>query len=147
LADALISAGQYDEAVDYCQRLPADTGFKDVFLGRARLGQGRAAEAVSLVADHQTSPNPLMRGFVGYVYARSGRGQEAEKMAAASEYANEQALIFAGLGDRDRALEALNRMAAVGPQRIGQFLSYPELAILRDDPRLKTFRRQIGLPE
>jgi TolB-like protein/DNA-binding winged helix-turn-helix (wHTH) protein len=147
LADALISAGQYDEAVDYCQRLPADAGFKNVFLGRARLGQGRAAEAVRLVADHQTSPNPLMRGFVGHVYARSGRGQEAEKMAAASEYANEQALIFAGLGDRDRALEALNRMAAVGPQRIGQFLSYPELAILRDDPRLKAFRRKIGLPE
>ena len=88
-----------------------------------------------------------MRGFVGYVYARFGRRQEAEKMAAASEYANEQALIFARLGDRDRALEALKRMAAVGPERIGQFLSYPELAILRDDARLKAFRRQIGLPE
>ena len=147
LAEALISAGRYDDAADYCQRLSADTGFRDVFFGRALLGQERAAEAVGLVANHQSSPNPLMRGFVGYIYARSGRNEEAEKMAAASEYPNEQALIFAGLRDKDRALEALIRMASVGPQRIGQFLSYPELAILRDDPRLKAFRRKIGLPQ
>jgi hypothetical protein len=42
---------------------------------------------------------------------------EAERMAAASEYANEQALIFAGLGDKERIVAALDRMAALGAQR------------------------------
>jgi len=67
-------------------------------------------------------------------------------MAAASRFANEQALIFAGLGDKDRTFEALNRMAALGPQRVGLYLDYPELAILRNDPRLRDFRLRIGLP-
>ena len=67
-------------------------------------------------------------------------------MAKASTYANEQVLIFAGLGDKDRTLEALNRMAALGPQRVGLYLAYPELALLRGDPRLKVFRMKVGLP-
>ena len=56
-------------------------------------------------------------------------------------------LIYAGLGDKDRAFDALERMAAEGPGRIGQYLTYPELASLRGDPRLKTLRRSVGLPQ
>ena len=68
-------------------------------------------------------------------------------MAAASAYANEKALIFAGLGDKERTFEALDGMAFVGPQRIGIYLNLPELAFLRGDPRLKTFRKKVGLPD
>jgi hypothetical protein len=68
-------------------------------------------------------------------------------MAAASTYANEQALIFAGLGDKDRTFEALERMGSRGPQRVGRFLTYPEFAFLRGDPRLATLRKKVGLPE
>jgi hypothetical protein len=42
-------------------------------------------------------------------------------MAAASRYPNEQALIFAGLGDKDHTFEALDRMAARGSYRIGLY--------------------------
>ena len=45
-------------------------------------------------------------------------------------------MIFAGLGDKDRTLEALGRMAVVGPVRMGSILSLQELALLRGDPRL-----------
>ena len=68
-------------------------------------------------------------------------------MADASDYANEKALIFAGLGDKERTLEALDGMAFVGPQRIGIYLHLPELALLRGDPRLKAFRKKVGLPD
>ena len=68
-------------------------------------------------------------------------------MAAASKRPDEQVLIFAGLGDKDRTLEALDQMAALGPQRVGIYLSFPELALLRGDPRLKTVRKKAGLPE
>jgi hypothetical protein len=67
------------------------------------------------------STHPQTRGFLGYAYARSGRRKEAWKMAAASRYPNEQALIFAGLGDKDHTFEALDRMAARGSYRIGLY--------------------------
>jgi hypothetical protein len=56
-------------------------------------------------------------------------------------------VIFAGLGDKKRTLEALERMAVVGPVRMGSILSNPELALLRGDPRLKALREKVGLPE
>lgn len=147
LPDVLISAGRYEEAADYCRKLPANHPLKNSYLARAQLGRGNVAEAIQLAADGWNSSNPLIRGFTGYIYARSGRRDEAEKLVAASNYANEQALIFAGLGDMERTLGALDRMASLGAQRVGVFLNYPELALLRDDPRLKVFRKRVGLPE
>jgi hypothetical protein len=60
---------------------------------------------------------------------------------------NAQALIFAGLGDKERSFAALERMARLGAQRVGIYLNSPEFAMLHDDPRLQILRRQIGLPE
>jgi hypothetical protein len=85
--------------------------------------------------------------LLGYAYARSGQRDEAEKIAAASAYPNEKALIFAGLGDKERTFEALDQMAIVGPQRIGQYLNFPELALLQGDPRLQAFRKKVGLQD
>ena len=142
LAFALISAGRYDEAVEHCQKMAAEDGFKNQFLGRARLGQGRIEEAIHLLA------GDVNQGFVGWAYARSGRRDEAEKLAAANgSYPNRQAVVYAGLGDKDRAFEALERMGPEGPGRIGQYLNYPELSILGGDPRLKALRKKVGLPE
>jgi hypothetical protein len=41
----------------------------------------------------------------------------------------------------------LNRMAVVGPVRMGSILGLPELALLRGDPRLKALRKKVRLPE
>jgi TolB-like protein/Flp pilus assembly protein TadD len=145
VAWVLMSFGRYDEAAVHCLKMAPDTNMNIECLGRVRFGQGRITEAVQLLASFPRSPQT--RGFLGYVYARSGRHEEAEMMAATSDYANEQALIYAGLGDKARVLEALERMGAVGAQRIGRYLNYPELALLRGDPRLKAFRAKVGLPE
>jgi hypothetical protein len=68
-------------------------------------------------------------------------------MAAASPYPNDQALIFAGLGDKDRLFDALERMRMRGPPRVGQYLMFPELMpLLRDDPRVLALRQKVGLP-
>jgi TolB-like protein/Tfp pilus assembly protein PilF len=146
--NVLISAGRYDEAESYLQQLPDDHALKRLHLARVRLGQGRIGESIQLLENDPTrSRNPQIRGFLGYAYARSGRREEAEKMAAESEPANVRALIFAGLGDKDRTLEALERMGSRGPQRIGMFLTRPEFAFLRGDPRLTDLRKKVGLPE
>jgi TolB-like protein/Flp pilus assembly protein TadD len=149
LAWLLMSLGRYDEAAAYCLKMSGDDPhpLKIQCLGRVRLGQGKIEEAVQLLAqDPDLSGNPQGRGFFGYALARSGRREEAARMAAGSHFANEQALIYAGLGDQDHTLEALERMAVVGAQRVGQYLNYPELSLLRADPRLKAFRKKVGLP-
>ena len=68
-------------------------------------------------------------------------------MAADSRNPVTQTVIFAGLGDKERTLEALDRMTVLGPVRIGRQLTFPELALLRGDPRLKAIRKKVGLPE
>ncbi len=56
-------------------------------------------------------------------------------------------MAFAGFGDRDHTIERLERLARVGPVRLGFTLNSPEFAFVRTDPRLKTLREKMGLPE
>jgi TolB-like protein/Tfp pilus assembly protein PilF len=137
----LLSAGRYDEAVGHCEKLPADSPDKAECLGRALVGQGRIGEAIPILA---TAPNPR---YLGYAYGRAGRREEAEKLAATSPGALAQALIFAGLGDKERTLHAVERLATLGPVRLGRDLTYPEFALIRGDPRVKVLRKKVGLPE
>jgi tetratricopeptide (TPR) repeat protein len=144
----LISAGRYDEAAGHCEKLPPDESW---FLGRARLWQGRTGEAIQILEaaiNRGVRQADVVGGYLGYAYARGGRREEAEKLAAASPLNPfNQAIIFAGLGDKDRTFEVLDRAAVLGPFRIGRELASPEYALLRGDPRLKALRKKVGLPE
>ncbi len=144
----LISAGRYDDAAAVCLELASDNPRRNLCLARARFGQRKIDDAIHLLTSgSDLLEHPEARGFLGYYYARAARRREAATMAAVSDYPNEQALIFAGLGDKDRTFEALDRMAAVGAQRVGIHLNHPELAsVLRGDPRLPAFRQRVGLP-
>ncbi len=139
----LISAGHYDEGAGYCNKLPADYSGRSMCLGRALVGQGRTEEAIRIFTKSDDTSN---RAYLGFAYARSGRREEAEKLAIVVPQ-GQRAVIFAGLGDKERTLEALDRMAVVGPVRMGSILSLPELALLHGDPRLKALRKKVGLPE
>ncbi len=143
LAYGLTLARRYDEAATYCEKLPADYRGKPECLGRARLGQGRIGEALQVLAPLRNRGN---RGYLGYAYARAGRRDDAEELVTeiAPNPFNE-ALVFAGLGDRNRTLEALDRMSMLGPLRVGRALAFPEFAFVRDDPRLEALRKKLGL--
>jgi hypothetical protein len=55
--------------------------------------------------------------------------------------------VFGALRDKNRTFELLNRMAPMGPGRIGRdFLISPNFAFLHGDPRPNGLRRKIGLP-
>ena len=150
LAGALLSASRFDEAASQCEKLPADFYSASECLGRARLAQGRIAEAIPVLAASRTHN----WGFLAYAYARAGRRDDAEKLMAEGPKlhpdrrgAFQRALAFAGLGDRDRTVDALEEMAGVGPVRIGFTLNSPEFAFVRADPRVKALRKKVGLPE
>jgi tetratricopeptide (TPR) repeat protein len=139
----LLSAGRYDEAVTHCAKARDISGPPEVeCLGRVRIGQGRFDEAVQILA---AAPNPR---YYGHALGRAGRREEAEKLTTTrARNPFQQALIFAGMGDKDRTFEALDRMTVQGPVRIGRTLTYPEFNLLRGDPRLKALRKKVGLPE
>jgi len=139
LAFGLISVGRYDEAAGHCEKLTGHTASE--CMGRARLGQGRIGEAIQVLAIVGN------RGYLGYAYARAGRREEAEKVAAeVSPNPFNEALVYAGLGDKSRTLDALERMAVLGPVRVGLALSSPEFAFVRGDPRVNALRKKVGLP-
>jgi TolB-like protein len=144
-AFVLISARQYEEAAAHAQTalsFEPDDPFARQFLGRARIGQSKWQEALDLLS------RPGSEGFLGYAYARAGRQDEAEKLAAANtNWPNRQVLIYAGLGDRDRTFDALDEMVAVGDVRAAAYLTYPELDLVLHDSRLPSFRNKLGLPQ
>ena len=141
-AAALLMAGRWQEAAAHARKMPDGSTLKPAWLGRALFFQGHTAEAIRLFEStgHES-------GLRGYAYARTGRIVEAKELAARMADPTQQALTFAGLGDRDRAIESLERAVELGPVRLGRLLNYPEMASLRDDLRVKAFRKRIGLPE
>jgi TolB-like protein len=150
LAEVLLSAGRYDEAAHYCEQLPTDMVSASECVGRARLAQGRAADAIQVMASSATNN----WGYLAYAYAKAGRREKAETLAAAApmRYPNRRgpfqyALVFAGFGDKDKTIEQLRQMAGVGPVRMGFTLNSPEFAFLGGDLRVKALRKQVGLPE
>jgi tetratricopeptide (TPR) repeat protein len=150
LAYTLLSAGQYDEAARESERIPANHPARSETLGRARLWQGRFGEAIPLLV---AAPNRNW-GYLAYAYARAGRREEAEKLIAEApglypdrRGAFQFALAFAGLGDKDRTIEKLERMSELGPVRVGRELTCPEFSLVRGGPRVKALRKKVGLPE
>jgi len=142
----LLSAGKYDEAAPHCQKAA-----NAQCLGRVRLWQGRIREAIEILSEEVNRgipPGDPTRGYLGYAYARGGDRQAAERIAQAQgQFAFHQALVFAGLGEKERVFETLSRMTELGPARVGRALTLPELALVRGDPRMKALRKQVRLPE
>jgi TolB-like protein/Flp pilus assembly protein TadD len=152
LAYVLISAGRYNEAAAELEKQPGDLDEKALLLGRIRLGQGRSHEAIEIfetALKRGVGAGSDVWGELGYAYAQTGRREEAEKLLSAIPSRNpiNHAVVFAGLGDKDRTFEALDRAATVGPVRLGWALTWPEMSLLHGDPRVKALRKKVGLPE
>jgi hypothetical protein len=115
------------------------------------MGQGRLREGVEILAAGVAKGVRIgapIRGYLAYGYGRLGRYEEAEKIVGADwQYPYHQAIALIGMGDRNRALEALEKMAPQGPVRVGLALAVPELEALREDSRVKALREKVGLPQ
>ncbi len=142
IGEVQLFSGRYAEAVDTLTRVRAaepDFPFVQTYLARALILAGRAEEALSLWQQGAIWPV--------HAYVRLGRRQEAEKLAAEhGGYPYRLAIISAVLGDTARAVEAIERTAVSEPHRIGRLLIDPELAALRDHPRVIALRKAFDLP-
>jgi hypothetical protein len=56
-------------------------------------------------------------------------------------------VAYGGLGDKERAYEGLKQMVAINAPRASNYLDFPELSLLRGDPRLEEIRKSLSLPK
>jgi serine/threonine-protein kinase len=144
-ASALLFAGRYDEAIENCRQglaLDPENNVVKQLQARALLLKGKADEAIAVLEQ----AGEQSKGQLGYAYAVTGRRVEAQALAAESANApRRRAWIYAGLGDKDRVFEALEEMAARQDSGAQLYLVFPEMALLRGDPRLAALRKKFGL--
>ena len=120
---------------------PADAGLAAAYSAISAQGfRGHADDEfiqMRSAAEKAIGLDPLLseaHQALGNVYARDG-------------HAFTQALTYAGLGGKDRTLEALGRLASLGAVRVGRAFNSPKFVLLRGDPRVETLRKKVGLPE
>ena len=147
----MTTASRFSDAALECKKLPADFWATPECVSRVLLGQGKTDEAIQVLETRYrqgVAAGSEVQGYLAYAYAKAGRLSDVDVLAARMPAINpfSSALIFAGLGDKDRCFEALQRPAIAGPGRIGWALGFPEYAILRGDPRMTKLRTQAGLP-
>jgi tetratricopeptide (TPR) repeat protein len=149
LAYVQLNAGLYEEARDNARSVLAVDATYPYAAGHLRWAllftgdPGERAEALNMLEEFSAG----RLGVRGYIHAINGRRAEAEAIAAQfGHLPQRQAEIYGLLGDRDRALEALERLAAINPIRAATCLNLPEIG-LRGDPRVEAFRRKLRFPQ
>jgi serine/threonine protein kinase/tetratricopeptide (TPR) repeat protein len=156
---AYFLARQYDLAIAQLRKTrEMDPGFvlTREYLGLAYLEKGLHQEAVEC-CEEATVPvaaSPYAISALGYVYAVSGKKAEAQKVLKRLVSLSEQkyissrfvASIYAGLGEKDKALESLkaayeDRSLEIGPGIIAD----PTYNSLRAEPLFQELLRDMGL--
>jgi predicted Zn-dependent protease len=143
LALVQVESERYEEAIENSRWVLArdpQFPYAHLWLGRALVLSGRPEEGIPVLQDNWR--------YAGYAYGIVGRRAEASALAAAHpEDPAGQMMVYAGLGDRDRTFEALARASKIHWWRAATWMVRPELKFLRQDPRYRALRKQMGLPE
>src|ERR1017187_4804868 len=154
LATALECAGRYDESIASARqtlRNEPKYAFAHVPLGDGLALKGNSTAAI---AEFELAIQALGRGGwilgpMGYTLAGAGRKVEAENLAREIESADgggvALARVYAGLDDKPRALDALERAYAQRIVDLNFMAVDPLLASLRAAPRFLTLKSRMGL--
>jgi TolB-like protein/Tfp pilus assembly protein PilF len=156
LGDTLVYARRYDEAIaQYKRVLVRDPNFAygHRALGWAYGSKGMYPEAI---AETRTSIelNNLGSGYLGLWLAKSGKRDEALKLLnelkqeSTRNYVQSYniALIYLGLGDKDEALNYLEKHMSSRAETASSYAVAPELDGLRSEPRFKAMLKRMNLP-
>ncbi len=159
LGDVLLHAGRYDEAIAQYQRvLSLDPNFANAFsgLGLSHWQKGMKPEAIAEMRKYiELTGSSFGKGDLGFFLARSGQRDEAVKLLAELKQALSQryvpgtamALIYVGLGEKEEALNWLEKdIDDRGPYST-YYAVMPELDDLRTEPRFKAMLKRLNLPE
>ena len=152
----------YDQAIGQFQKtLELDANFPPpyAFLAAAYEEKGMFEEAMAAsrraVTVTQGPPKALAMAGLAHIYAVSGRKTEALKILAElqslSEHsyvpATDAALIYAGLGEKDKAFAWLDKAHEERSFTLSNLKVEPRFDPLHSDPRFADLLRRIGLAQ
>jgi tetratricopeptide (TPR) repeat protein len=159
LGDTLVFARRYDEAIaQYKRTLVRNPNFAYAHraLGWAYGSKGMYPEAIaetrtSIELNHASSG----KGLLGLWLAKSGKRDEAVKLLndlkqeSARGYVQNYdfALIYIGLGNKEEALNYLEKHMSAHAETANQYGVAPELDELRSEPRFQEMLKRMHLPE
>ncbi|MBL8189298.1 MAG: protein kinase [Acidobacteria bacterium] len=157
---AYFYAGLYDRAIEVCRKmLQIETRYfpAHLDLGRAYVQKNMLDQAIAelLKARELSNDEPLVLAALGHAYAVAGRTGEAqtilEKLLQLAQTGNvrpyEIAKVYAGLGDKDRAFEWLNKALQDRSPWLLKLKAEPNFENLRTDQRFQTLVQQIRPPQ
>ena len=159
LGDTLVFARRYDEAIaQYKRTLIRNPNFAYVHraLGWAYGSKGMYPEAIAETRTAiELNNGSSAKGYWGLWLAKSGKRDEAVKLL--SELKQEAtlgyvqpytlALIYVGLGDKEEALNWLEKQMSGRSETANTYAVAPELDDLRSEPRFKEMLKRMNLPE
>jgi TolB-like protein/Tfp pilus assembly protein PilF len=153
---AYFCARRFDEAERQASKtLEIDPNFFRVhyYLGEVLQFKGRLAEAISEYQKaFDLNGDPYSLGMLGQAYARNGQKDEAQKvLARLNEQAKSRyvapyavALVYLGLGQKDRALDELERAYQRGETNyLFRIKVDPMLDDLRGEPRFEALVQKV----
>ncbi len=151
-------AREYRRAIDaYYQAIEIDAHFVMAyfFLGLAHAALGAMDDAIARLehAQRLVGDSAEVAAALGYVYAVAGRAGEAAALLGELEARRQRAYVspalisqvYVGLGDRERALEALQEAARQRAADLIWLRVRPVFDPLREDPRYAALVARIGL--
>ncbi len=155
-------AGQYDEAIDCLKtaieidpsypRLHFRLGNAYLYKSEYPLALGEFLKAVRLTGGGNQYGDQYYEAALGYAYAMAGNAAEARKMLDNLVRRSETryvpaygiAMIYAGLGDRDRVFEWLQKAYEDRSTSMAYLKVDPILKDYRSDPRFAALAQRIG---
>ena len=150
--------GQYDRAVDILQKtLELDPNFAQArfYLGLTYVQKGKFDEAIAEFNKAMTLSGSLARAKANTAnaYALSGKRKEAQKILeelrelSKKEYVSPEdiALIYMGLGDKERTLDWLEKAYDEGDPVLNHIKVEPQFAGLHSEPRFQAILKRMRL--
>ena len=159
LGDALVYARRYDEAIaQYKRTLIRNPTFAyaHTALGWAYGLNGMYLEAIAETrAAIELNKGSSAKGYLGLWLTKSGKRDEAVKLLSELKQETTRgyvqsytfALIYIGLGDKEEALNRLEKQMSDRSETATAYAIAPELDDLRSEPRFKAMLKRMNLPE
>ena len=159
LGDSLVFARRYNEGIAQYKRvlvLDPDFAYAHLALGRVYGSMGKYQEAI---AETRTALELGLgssgKGELGLWFARSGKRDQTLKLLdelkqeATRGYVQSDtfALLYLGLGDKEEALNHLEKHMLARAETANRYAVSTELDELRSEPRFKAMLKRMNLPE